>query len=331
MDTLAHPVPERLQRLSATAGGATVSGVKRSGTRLARVLDIDGSGPDAATALAGFVEAAVGHGCTMVRAELRAGDPALSAIAAAGFRPVDPAVHAAQPARPVRRFEWRAGAPGTMPGPARTLPYYSQTTEFTCGGAVVMLARRRLVPDAPVNRRTEIDLWRQATTVHAPRGPGGCDPFGVACTAARLGMRTRVVASIPGPFLIGSAYDAPQRELMEFVQAEFRAEARARGVAVETRAWTHADLDAAIAAGGSAIVLIDQTIFTGEAFPHWVLVHGAAGVEADGTYLVDDPWVEPDDAETDTDRFDLPVPAADLDRMAWWGAYPYRAVVLVEG
>lgn len=51
----------------------------------------------------------------------------------------------------------------------------------------------------------------------------------------------------------------------------------------------------------------------------------------DGLYAVDDSWVEPDDRETDTDRFDPPVPAAELDRMAWWGAEPVRAAVLVGG
>ena len=47
-------------------------------------------------------------------------------------------------------------------------------------------------------------------------------------------------------------------------------------------------------------------------------------------YRVDDPWIEPEDGDTDTDTFELPVPSADLDRMAWYGATPYRAVVLLE-
>ncbi|MEQ9334861.1 peptidase C39 family protein [Thalassobaculum sp.] len=321
MDSAGLPADGRLAPIVASAGGVAVAGVVRSATGLARILEIDGPGAEAAPALAGFVEAAAARGCTVVRAELAIGDPATAALRAAGFHPVDPAVHAAQPARPVRRFERRLDA-----STPRTLPYYAQSTWFTCGAVALMLAHRRLDPAAPVDRRTEIDLWRQATTVHAPRGPGGCDPFGVACVGARLGLGVRVVSSTEGPFFMGRAYEDSQLELMRFVQAGFRAEAAERGVASEIREWTHADLAATVAAGGSAIVLIDQTMFHGEAIPHWVLVHGTDG---DAGYVVDDPWVEPDDGETDTDRYDLPVPAEALDRMAWWGAQPVRATVLV--
>lgn len=336
MDSLGLPADGRLERLSAGSGGVTVSGVRRAASRLARILEVDGTGPDAAAALAGFVEAAAASGCIAVRAEVPAdapGDEIALALSAAGFHLLDPAIHAAQPVRPVRRFERRLD--GSKP--TRTLPYFGQSTSFTCGAVALMLARSRLVPGSAVDRRTEIDLWRQATTVHAPRGPGGCDPFGVAVTAARLGLRPRIVASIPGPFLIGRIYTEAQQELMRFVQAGFRDEARERGIAVETREWTHADLAETLAAGGAAIVLIDEMMFHGEAIPHWILVHGhgpdlgtARDIDPAGLYAVDDPWVEPDDRETDTDRFDIPVPAAALDRMAWWGAEPYRAVVLVE-
>jgi len=331
MDSLGLPEDGRLRRLEAAVGGVTVCGVVRSASRLARILAIEGPPARVADAASAFVEAAAAAGCTVVRAELAPDDPAARALLAAGFHPIAAAVHAAQP-RPVARFEWRAD--GTVP---RTQPYYAQTTGFTCGAVALMLARRRLVPDAPVDRRTEIELWRQATTVHAPRGPGGCDPFGVACTAARIGLGVRVVTSSAGPFFTGRAYEEPQLELMRFVQAGFRDEAAARGIAAEIREWTHADLAATLSAGGSAIVLIDQMMFHGEAIPHWVLVHGHAAenaggnADAGGTYAVDDPWVEPPDRETDTDRFDLPVPAEALDRMAWWGVEPVRAAVLVEG
>lgn len=327
MDTVAQPAIDRLHRLSASIGGVTVSGVGRNGTRLARILEIDGPGQAATGAAVAFVEQATAAGCTVVRAELPAGDPAADAMSAAGFRAIDPAVHAALPPRPVLRLEHRLDG-----GPRRTTPYYGQSTGFTCGAVALMLAHRRVRPDAPVDRRTEIALWRRATTVQAPAGPGGCDPFGVACAAAGMGLRTRLVTSTDGPVATPHAYTPAQFDLIGFVQAGFRNEARDRGIDVDIRAWTHGDLAATLAAGGVAIVLIDQTIFHDEAIPHWVLVHGhTAEPDGDGCYAVDDPWVEPDDRETDTDRFDLPVPAADLDRMAWWGAARFRSAVLIEG
>lgn len=308
------------ERLTVTDGGTTVAGILRPGTRLARIVEIGGSlAPAAADA---FVAAAEARGCVSVRAELPEGDPAVDTLARSGFRAVDPAVHARQPARPVVRLERLAGGPR----PSRTLPYYAQTTWFTCGPVALMLAGERLGAADPVDRRSEVALWREATTVHAPGGPGGCEPFGIACAAARRGLRARVVSTIPGPFLMDRAADADKRDLMLFVQAEFQAEARARGVAVEIREWTHQDLGTTLAGGGVAIVLIDQIVFQGHPMPHWILVHGTD----DDTYWIDDPWVDVEAGETDTDKFDVPVPAADLDRMAWWGASPYRVAILLQ-
>lgn len=307
------------ERLMVTADGTTVVGMLRPGTQLARIVAVDGPAPAAIDA---FVAAAAARGCVAVRAEVAAGDAAEAALAQAGFRAVGPAVHAHQPTRPVLRLERRIGAMR----PARTLPYYSQTTWFTCGPVALMLAGARVGGAVAVDRRSELALWREATTVHAPGGPGGCEPFGIACAAARRGLKTSVISTIEGPFLMDRAADADKRELMLFVQAEFRTEASERGVAVEIREWTHRDLGTALADGGVAIVLIDQIVFQGHPMPHWILVHGADG----GTYWIDDPWVDVEAGETDTDKFDVPVPAAELDRMAWWGASPYRVAVLLE-
>jgi len=308
--------------LTVERGGVTVSGLVRPGTRLARILAVDGPAAGLPAALGGFAEAAADQGCLTVRAELAEADPAAAAFAAAGFQAFDPAVHAAQPTRPVQRLERRLDGGNAMRG----LPYYSQSTAFTCGPVALMLAGRRLVAETRVDRRTEVALWREATTVHAPAGPGGCDPFGMACAAVRLGLRTRLIASTEAPFLLDRASDEAKRDLMRFVQAEFRAEVGELGAAVEIREWTHADLQTTLAAGGLALVLIDQVVFHGRSAPHWVLVHG----ERDGTYAVDDPWVDAQDRETDTERFDLPVPAEALDRMGWYGVEPSRAVVLVQ-
>lgn len=312
---LASTGPERIE---SSSDGTTVTGERRPGTRLARIRAIDG---DSIAAIEAFAVAAAARGCVPIRAELPAADPAVATLAGAGFRSVDPAVHAGQPARPVIRMELRLDGSGRC----RTLPYFSQTTWFTCGPVALMLAAGRLGVPLPVDRRSEVALWREATTVHAPAGPGGCEPFGIACAASRRGLRARVVSTIEGPFLMDRAADAGKRDLMLFVQAEFRSEARERGVGVEIREWTRHDLDATLAAGGVALVLIDQILFQGHPMPHWVLVHGTTN----GTYWIDDPWVDAEDGETDTDKFDVPVPAAELDRMAWWGATPYRAAVLL--
>lgn len=323
-ETVADWIAAHPKAILARSGAAVVAGVHRPATRMARILRCEGAGPPLAQAVAEFVATARDRGCLTVRCELpqsRNGEAAV--LEAAGFRPIAPAVHRSQPDRGVIRLaltwvDWIAD---------RAEPYFSQTTDFTCGAVALMLANNRLRPNGVVDRRNEVALWRQATTVHAPTGPGGCDPFGVACTAARLGLRARVVSTTEGPFLLDRAVDERRRDLMRFVQADFLAEAREQEMPIEIRAWTYDDLHRTIGAGGLAIILIAQTLFIGLPTPHWIVAYA----ERDGVFLVDDPWVDPPSWETDLDRFAVPVDFADLDRMAWYGEEPYRAVVLLGG
>src|SRR5690606_8536687 len=46
-----------------------------------------------------------------------------------------------------------------------TVPYYAQTTEFTCGPSALMMAMRTLDPQFPLDRSQELRIWREATTI----------------------------------------------------------------------------------------------------------------------------------------------------------------------
>jgi predicted peroxiredoxin len=305
-----------------TADRAVVAGVHRPATRLARILRIEGTGAPLTAAVANFIDQARGRGCVTIRCELA--DDRRSEIAAletAGFERVPAAVHQSQPARGVVRLALNRGGPNSE----RRVTYYGQSTDFTCGPVALMLAGHRLDPAAPVDRAREVALWRQATTVHAPGGPGGCDPMGMACAAVRMGLRVRIISTTEGPFLLDRAANERTRELMRFVQAGFREEARGLNIPVEIREWTLDDLRAAVSAGGLAIILIEQTLMTGHDTPHWILAYA----EEDGVVLIDDPWVDPGNWETDTDKFAVPIDFNILDRMAWCGTATRCRVVLL--
>ena len=309
--------------VASACGRAMAAGLLRPATRLASLLHLAGRGAAAAEALDGFLQGAARRGRTLVRTEIGDDDRDTGALlAAAGFHVVPASVHAAQPPRRVVRLERHAD--GRLR--PRSEPFYAQTTPFSCGGATVMLAAGRLGHAVPLDRRQELLLWRQANTVHAPNGPGGCDPFGVACATARLGLHTRVLASADRAIMTERVLDAEKRALMVYVQAAFRAEAASLGVAIDQREWHLADLRTVLAVGGVAIVLIDLVLMHRTAMPHWVLVHGIDGDDV----ILDNTWVEPDTHETDCDAFSVPVPAAQLDRMGWYGAPPYRAAVLLS-
>ncbi len=63
-------------------------------------------------------------------------------------------------------------------------------TAFTCGPVCLGMALAGFGL-TPLSRAEEIQIWREATTVRTPAGPGDCDPFGLALAAARRGRWRR--------------------------------------------------------------------------------------------------------------------------------------------
>lgn len=204
-------------------------------------------------------------------------------------------------------------------------PSWPQTAGFTCGPAALAMAMAGIDPALLPDRALEIGLWREATTIIGPSGPGGCDPYGLALAAHRRGLRVEMFMSSAEPIFLDRASSEERRELMRFVQAGFKREAEAASLPIETRAFAVEEIGQALERGLSALVLIDQAPMMGHTCPHWVLVHG----HGDGLYFLNDPWIEPDRLEQKMDAVDLPVRAAELDRMAWYGNPAYRAAVLV--
>ncbi|QOL79994.1 peptidase C39 family protein [Pseudooceanicola spongiae] len=209
-------------------------------------------------------------------------------------------------------------------GPAITSPHdtgqFTQTTGFTCGPVALAMALERTV-----SRSTEIALWREATTLIGLNGPGGCDPYGVALAAARRGLTVEVWFDSDTAILLDRGNSAEKQELMRFVQAEFRAEAR-RTLRVHPQALTGAELTRLIREGAQVILLIDQCHTHAEHAPHWVLVHA----EDNGSVLLNDPWAEPDDAETLADVDCIPVDLGTLMRMAAYGDPAYHAAIVLR-
>lgn len=204
-------------------------------------------------------------------------------------------------------------------------PSWPQTAGFTCGPSALAMAMagidRALRPD----RALEVEIWREATTIIGPSGPGGCDPYGLALAAHRRGLRVEVFMSSAEPIFLDRASSEERRGLMSFVQAGFKHQVETASLPNEARAFAVEEIGQALDRGFSALVLIDQAPMMGYTCPHWVLVHG----HGDGIYFLNDPWVEPDRLEQPMDVVDLPVRAAELDRMAWYGNPAYRAAVLV--
>lgn len=212
------------------------------------------------------------------------------------------------------------------------LPYYGQTTEFTCGSVATLMILENLGAvtlaehDRTQNRRLEMSLWRQATNFP------GCDPVGLG--VATFGMlqsdqphgTAAVYLSEDKPVLLEEISEPEEREWRALLQREFRQEAEHRGLPIHTEWVDISRIAEWVVQGNYAITLIDEIPMHNDKVAHWILVHR----ERDGVFLAQDPWIDATNGETWVDAHDLPLTADQLDGMARYGNPAYRGVILVS-
>lgn len=140
---------------------------------------------------------AVEHDCAYLRLEVRTDNPgAIALYERNGYRRFALINDYYEDHAPALRLEKRILQ--HQDARALSVPYYQQTTDFTCGAASLLMAMGALEPARVAQRREELQIWREATTVFMTAGHGGCSPkawhlppgagaFGYACRSTSAG------------------------------------------------------------------------------------------------------------------------------------------------
>jgi hypothetical protein len=123
----------------------------------------------------------------------------------------------------------------------------------------------------------EFQLWREATTIFMGAGPGGCEPYGLAVTLKRHGLRPEIYVSRAGPYFVDTARSANKRRVMELTQSAFRREAEALAIPSHLTPVRESVLMRALDAGSVAIVLVSGYHMVPRGRPHWVFAFGRDG------------------------------------------------------
>ncbi len=225
---------------------------------------------------------------------------------------------------------WLHGDPGFRA--LEPVPYYGQTTDFTCGAVSLIMAlqsggdlivERGGDAQAEANRVQELALWRQATNMPA------CEPVGLAVAASdwlrpRGGVVPEVHISTDRPILLDGFGDdaAGWRELL---QRESWRRDEQLGVPV-VRDWVGIEtIFARVTAGSRALLLIDERPMHGDDVPHWVFMYAVAGEVA----VIQDPWVDASGGETWVDAAALAMSRADVDLMVRYEQPSVRGVIFL--
>jgi ribosomal-protein-alanine acetyltransferase len=222
------------------------------------------------------------------------------------------------------RYEKRL-VPSLRPDMAR-VPYYEQTLEFTCGPAALMMAMGALDPAIELNRRLELRLWRESTTVFMTSGHGGCGPFGLALSAYHRGFEVEVYVNDESALFVDSVRAEEKKEVIRLVQDDFTEEMAQLGLPLHYRRITVSEIKQEFAHGAIPLVLISSYRIYQEKFPHWVVVTGFD----DHFIYVHDSFVDREKGKTVTDCVNMPIPQKDFERMARYGKSGQRSVLIIR-
>ena len=299
------------------------------GTALARLYSIavDGAfrGRGVGRGLLAAAEAeALARGCVSMRSEVRFDNAAsLALFESNGYRRFEELEDYYEDHMGAFRFE-RTLAPQLELTQVR-VPYYRQTTDFTCGPACLMMAMKALDGTLRLDRRLELRLWREATSIFMASGHGGCGPFGLALSAHRRGFGAELFVKQRGVFLVDTVRDQDKKEVMRVVEEEFLDRIRELDLPLHHRAARFSEVQELFDAGGIPLVLISSWRIYQERFPHWVVI---TGFEERFIY-VHDPFVDVEQGQNVADCINMPVPRSEFERMARYGRSGQRAVLVV--
>jgi len=205
------------------------------------------------------------------------------------------------------------------------VPHYRQTLDFTCGAACLMMAMKALDKRLRLDRRLELRLWRESTTIFMTSGHGGCGPHGLALAAWRRGFAVDLFVNDQRPPFLDTVRDSEKKEVIRLVHEDFLDEIRQTGIKVHLRQLWVEELSEHLAAGAIPLVLISQYRIYGDKEPHWIIVSGC-----DQRFIyAHDPYVSSIHV-TSMDRVSIPILRREFELMARYGRSKLRAAVILS-
>lgn len=301
-----------------------------TGTSLARLyslaVDPDWQGKGIGRALMqAMEETALARGFVTMRLEVRADSKnARTLYESQGYRQIGTVESYYEDGMQAVRYEKRL-MPLLRPA-LKKVPYYSQSLEFTCGPSALMMAMHALLPTIKVNRKLELRLWRETTTIFMTSGHGGCGPYGLALAAYHRGFDVEIYVSEKGPMFIDSVRSEEKKEVMRLVQDDFLKELKNLPVKIHKGRINVQGLEEQFTKGGIPVVLISSYRIYHEKWPHWVVVTGF-----DEKYIyVHDPFIDSEAGKSATDCMNMPIAKRDFEMMARYGKAGQKAVLIIK-
>lgn len=300
------------------------------GTSLARIYSVavqpEARGMGLARALMTAAEAeATAHDCLHMRLEVRKDNAsAIQLYQRLGYREFETWLHYYEDATDALRFEKRIHV--ATPSTRINVPFFPQSTEFTCGPAALMMAMTALDPAYTAPPNEELQLWREATTIFMTSGHGGCGPRGLALAALARGFKPDIYLSQEGPLFLQGVRSEAKKNILLRVHEDFKQRVEQAKIPVRREPLTPERIRRLIEKGSIPLMLISSYRLYGEKSPHWVVITGIN----DRFIFFNDPSVDREEHESDTDHINVPIRLDDFAKMAQFGRSQLKAAVVIR-
>lgn len=264
------------------------------------------------------------EGSTYLRLEVKAtNEKAISLYKANGYRKFALKKDYYQDHEDAECFEKKIRVlPGKLiKGPK--VPYYQQTTEFTCGPSSLLMAMKALDKKIKLNREHEIEIWREATTIFMTSGHGGCGPHGLALAAHRRGFKVELFLNTSAPLFIEGVRSPHKKEIIELVQKDFEKKIKKEKIPIYKDEYDWETISDIFAEGGIPVLLISAYRLTESKAPHWIAL---TAMENEFVYF-HDPEISPE--QSAVDNINVPVRRDEFELMAKFGSRQLKSIVAI--
>lgn len=208
--------------------------------------------------------------------------------------------------------------------PKLNIPYHQQGTDFTCGPSCLLMAMKTFNPRVDLSLSTELQIWREATTIFMTSGHGGCGPQGLALSAWRRGYKAELYLSHTTALFVDTVRSLEKKKIIELVHKDFEKKISETNIKTHKKRLTLDDLKDILKKGGVPIVLITTYHFDNNRVPHWVTVTAFE----DGYVYIHDPDQEVEH-EGLISRLHIPIPEEQFLKISRWGGSKTSATLVV--
>ena len=206
------------------------------------------------------------------------------------------------------------------------VPYYPQTTDFSCGPAALIMAMAALDEGQSLSTLEELKLWREATTIFMLAGHGGCGPHGLALSAWNRGFHASAWISKEGALFKDTVRNEDKKRVLELVHEGFLHDIGKTEIELRHDPLTLEGMERALHQGRIPVILISTWQLNRSRVPHWVTV---CAIDDQFVYL-HDPEIDVEAGETVADKQYLPIDRRIFDKMSRYGSLqPLQAAVIV--